>query len=369
MRILHVVPTRDSFYGGPLRVADSVTEFLRRKGHEARVLPSVHAKWPLFWPGWAGFDELKQGVRWADVVHIHGLWTLPTSFSAAFARRLARPYIVTPHGMLKRWSLRRGRTRKRIYAAIWERKNLDAAAGLHFLTREEYDEARDFGVNAQMFVLPNGVDMAEFRDLPSRDVLETRYPHLRGKVVALFMGRIHLQKGLDVLIPALEKARNKVPSLHLIVAGPDERSYRAVIEQSVREAKLTSAVDFVGGVFGQDKRLVLGGADFFVLTSHHEGDSIAVKEAMAAGLPVLVSRACCFPEISDQGTGIVVAQDVDEIAEGLIRLGESTELRRRMGIKARLFINNCYRWEDIVDRLIGTYQDILTGKRCSDCWL
>jgi glycosyltransferase involved in cell wall biosynthesis len=220
-----------------------------------------------------------------------------------------------------------------------------------------------------MFVLPNGVDLTEFRDLPSRDELEVRYPHLQGKVVALFMGRIHLQKGLDVLIPALEKAIKEVPSLHLVIAGPDERNYRAVIEQSVREAKLTSAVDFVGSVFGQDKRLALGGADFFVLTSHHEGDSVAVKEAMAAGLPVLVSRACCFPEISDQGMGIIVTQDVDEIADGLIRLGESKELRRSMGMKARLFINNCYRWEDIVDRLIGIYQDILAGKRSSHCRL
>ena len=86
MRILHVVPTRNPSYGGPLRVADSIVESLIKKGHEARVLPSVLGKWPLFWPGWAGLDDIKKGVRWADLVHIHGLWTLPTSCSAAFAR-------------------------------------------------------------------------------------------------------------------------------------------------------------------------------------------------------------------------------------------------------------------------------------------
>jgi len=270
--------------------------------------------------------------------------------------------------MLDRWSLQRSRVKKRIYAAAVERKNLNCSAGIHFLTKDEYEEAKDFGFRASAFVVGNGVRIEEFASLPPREVLDAWFPQVRGKVVALFLGRIHPKKGFDVLVPALKLARTKVPLLHLVIAGPDEGGYRATVERAVCEASLVSAVDFVGAVYGEQKRMILGGADLFVLPSYQEGDSIAIKEALASGLPVIVSTACRCKEAAKEGAGIVVAPEVDAIADSLVNLGANTGRRTNMGKNARTLARNSYQWGKIVDEFICVYSDILSGQHISECW-
>lgn len=368
MKILHVLPTRDINYGGPVQVAESLVHSLLSKGHEARVLPSGYGRGRFFWPGLHGISEVMAGIDWADLVHIHGLWTVPTTLAAILARRGVRPYIVSAHGMLDRWSLQRSHVKKRIYAAAVEKRGLNHSAGIHFLTKEEFEEAREYGLWAPAFVVGNGVRVEEFSGLPAREVLDARYPQVKGKVVALFLGRIHPKKGFDVLVPALKLARTQVPSLHLLIAGPDENGYRVTVERAVHEAGLANAVDFVGGTFGEQKRMILGGADFFVLPSYQEGDSVAVKEALAAGLPIIVSTACRCTEAAIERAGLVVKPEVDAVANSLVNLGMDARKRKIMGMNATTLAHSRYQWDKIVDKFISVYADILTGQRNSECW-
>ncbi|MCI0571412.1 MAG: glycosyltransferase, partial [Myxococcaceae bacterium] len=301
MRLLHVLPTRVPAYGGPVRVAEALVAQLQRAGHDARLFPSLSEEGPLtgrtgYWPGLRALRGLERAIRCVDLVHVHCLWTVTTSAAALLARAHGIPYVVTPHGMLDRWSLRRGALRKRLYAWAVERANLECASAVHFFNVEERDEAAGFGIRAPAWVLPNGVDADAFIGLPGRPALDAHLPEVRGRTVALFLGRIHPKKGFDLLLPALARARRSVPGLHLVVAGPDEGGYRGRVEQEVQRLGLSASVSFVGEVQAALKRVVLGGADVFVLSSHQEGDSVAVKEAMASGLPVLLTPACHFAE-------------------------------------------------------------------------
>ncbi len=184
MRVLHVLPTRSQAYGGPVRVAEALGAQLARSGHGVTISPAAGAPASIgtrvaYWPGLGALRALGAQVRSADLVHVHGLWTVPTSGAAAWARALGRPYVITPHGMLDRWSLGHNAGRKKLYAALIEPANLDAAAALHFFNEEEREEARAFGLKAPTFLLPNGVDLEAFADLPGREALDLRYPEAR----------------------------------------------------------------------------------------------------------------------------------------------------------------------------------------------
>lgn len=349
LRVLHVLPTRASSYGGPVRVAESLARHTEAHGISSTIFPPDGVETNpklLFAPAPGQWLTLLSEVRRAELVHVHGLWTAPTSAAAAMARSFRKPYVLTPHGMLDRWSMRRSAAKKRLYARAVERRTLSGAAAIHFFNEEEAAEARAFGALPPSFELPNGVDVSGFAALPGRAELLRRFS-VRGDLrIALFLGRVHSKKGFDVLLPALAA----VVGTLLVVAGPDEGGYRREVERLAAELSVTDRVVFVGPVEGEDKRTLLGGSDFFVLPSHQEGDSVAIKEALAAGLPVLISNRCHFHEVEREGAGLVVNDDPAAVTGALRGLSAlSSEARRAKSEAAR--------------RLAGRYDAAALGAR------
>lgn len=357
LRVLHVLPTRAREYGGPVAVAEALVEESRRQGMRADIYPPLPDECQH-----GALPDVREAVRRSDVVHIHGLWNLPATKAAMAARRHGIPYVLTPHGMLDRWALNKSRLKKAIYGRLFERRNVARAAGVHFLNDEELDEARAFGVPLQAFVLPNGVFTERFASLPAPDALLAEHPVLRGKVIALFLGRIHPKKGFDILVPALAKAMPACPTLHLLVAGPDEGGYRAVLEGMLAQHGLSDRVTFLGMVRDQKKLETLSVADFFVLPSHQEGDSVAVKEAMASGLPVVVTPACHFPQVAQEQAGLVVPPDIQALADALRRLAQDAGAREAMGQRARGLVASQYTWSAIVKTLQQRYAAMVGQK-------
>jgi glycosyltransferase involved in cell wall biosynthesis len=363
LRILHVLPTRASHYGGPIRIAEALVKELVRAGHAAEIFPAVSSNHDGrhfgYWPGATQLRSLAAKVRAADLVHVHGLWTIPTSAAAHWARVARRPYVIQPHGMLDHWSLRRSALKKKIYAVVIERTNLDAAAAVHFYHQEERDEAQAFGIRVPCYLLPNGVDQAAFSGLPDREALLRKYPEVAQKTVILFLGRIHPKKGIPLLLDALAQTLAHGHELHLFIAGPDEAGHRAEVETQVRRLSLTPNVTLTGPVDGEDKRLLLGGADLFALTSHQEGDSVAVKEALGAGLPVLITHPCHLGQAASERAGLVVNPVVGEIQIALEKMVSDATLRAEMSANARRLVERDYRWDAIGAKLVERYKEVL----------
>jgi len=354
LRVLHVLPTRAREYGGPVAVAEALAEECRRMGMVTSFYPALP-------------EEIQQGaaagvwaaVRRSDVVHVHGLWNLPATMASIAARLAGIPYVLTPHGMLDHWALNKSRLKKRIYGALFERRNIAAAARVHFLNAEELDEAQAYGVQLKPFVLPNGVSTELYAHLPPAQALHETCPQLKGKVVALFLGRLHPKKGFGVLMPALAEAVKLAPDLHLLLAGPDEGGYKAQLCKLIERHALQDHVTFLGMVQGQRKLEALAAAHFFVLPSHQEGDSVAVKEAMACGLPVVITPACHFPDVATSQAGLVIEPQVQALTEALLTLSRNEALRQQMGQQARQLVNEHYTWQAIAHRLAEQYERVL----------
>ncbi len=299
--------------------------------------------------------DLETAVRRAGVVHLHGLWQGHTRRGARAARTAKIPYLIAAHGMAEPWAMRHKALKKRIYTAVIEGKNLRKAACLHALSRPEIDHLRALAPRTPIALVPNGVALSPFDDLPSRETIEASHPELAGKFVLLFFGRLHKKKGLDLLARAVAHAAREHRDLHLVLAGNDDGALATFLEQA-DSLGIRSRVTHVGHVSGEAARQVWARADAFALPSYSEGFSMAILEALACRLPVLATTACHFPELATNDAGIVVEPTVEGVNRGLMDLlDRSAEEREALGLRGRKLVESQYTWDEQARRLAEVY--------------
>jgi len=239
---------------------------------------------------------------------------------------------------LEPWCLNYKALKKRIYAALIQRRILNKAAAIHTITQEEVEHIKAFGVDSPIFTIPNGIDLEEFSELPPREEIEKLYPELQDKKVVLFLGRIHPKKGLDLLARAFGKIARERKDVHLIIVGPDERGYRSEVERLLVSEGVVEKVTFTGMLTGREKLAALSRADICVIPSYSEVRSIVALEAIICRLPVIITRQCHFPEVAEARAGIVIDSDSAQLAEAMVKLLDNTKLREEMGNNGRRLV-------------------------------
>jgi len=305
--------------------------------------------------------DLEASVQNAEVVHFHGLWQGHGRRGTRAARLANVPYLVAAHGMAEPWALRHKALKKKVYTALVEGKNLRRASCLHALSRPEIEHLRAIAPRTPVALIPNGVDLSPFDDLPTRSVLEREFPELVGKFVVLFFGRVHAKKGLDLLAQAMGTLKNDHPDLHVLLAGNDDGALSPFLAMAEAEG-VSDRISVVGHVSGDRARQVWAAADAFILPSYSEGFSMAILEALACRLPSLITTACHFPELGQAEGGIVVEPTTEGVTAGLRGLLErSDEDRRQMARNGRNLVEARYTWDRQADRLASVYQWVAGG--------
>lgn len=178
------------------------------------------------------------------------------------------------------------------------------------------------------------------------------------------MGRLHFKKGLDLLIPAFDAVRRRVPEAQLVIAGPQNDDYGKKVHNWVRERGLEAAVRFVGPLYGHDVLQAYVDADVFVLPSYTENFGMTVIEALACALPVVISdQVNIHAEVNRAGAGIVTRCDVNEVAVAIEALLNDAERRRSMGEAGRRLVQDRYTWPAIVQALTKEYEAAIERHR------
>jgi glycosyltransferase involved in cell wall biosynthesis len=305
--------------------------------------------------------DFEAAVRSAEVVHMHGLWQVQTRRGGRAARGAGIPYLITAHGMAEPWALRHKRWKKALYLALVESRNLRGASCLHALSRPEIGHLRALAPETPVCFVPNGVDLAPFDALPDRTGIEHEYPELNGKFVLLFFGRLHVKKGLDLLMDAFGRLAADHPELHIMLAGRDQGAWPDFRDRA-EHLGLADRITYVGHVAGERARQVWSRADAFTLPSYSEGFSMAILEALACRLPSLISVPCHFPELAAAGGAIVVESDEESVLRGLRELLErSPDERRRMAETGRTLVEREYTWDRQARKLVDVYEWLAGG--------
>lgn len=382
MKVLHVTPTMSAEAGGPPVALRGLTTALAGLGVDCDVLTTVGGRFrrvpmdvpdvrvhacpasrlSLLWnshsPDLADF--VGRHLSDFDIIHVHELWHYPGFVACGAARRHGVPYLVSLRGGLDGVALRHKAVRKRLYMALVQRRLLRSAAALHSLTSVEATQATALGVGTPVTVIPNGVpsDLQQAVDeLDSAPFLE-RSPRLDGKRVILFLGRLAANKGLDLLARSFVDITKQFDDAALLIVGPNEGDTQARATRLLTEAGVIDRVTFTGALAGNDKLAALACADVFVLPSHAEGFSNAVLEALAAGLPVVISEHCNFPEVAECGAGFIVRNDVREIGDAVSTLLGDERRREEAGRNGRRLVAERYTWSTVADEFADLYGSI-----------
>ena len=271
------------------------------------------------------------------------------------ARHLEFPYVIRPLGTLGRWPLRQSGWRKRIYLAMGEAARLRGADAIHFTSEMELREAREISAFPQGLVIPHGVTLPAI--IPeAKTKLRMKMGLPPGQKLILFLGRMHGKKGLDLLLAAFAVIRN--PSMTLLLAGDGEPRFIAEKKNLIRAHRMEKSVRWLGQVCGEEKQLLLQGADLFALVSHHENFGLAVLESLAAGTAVLVSEQVALGgEVNLHRLGKVVPLKTDAVAEGLREmLSENPAMKSH---ELRAWVSGNYSWSKNAAVLSELYTAIL----------
>jgi glycosyltransferase involved in cell wall biosynthesis len=383
LRILHVIGDLAPTSGGPAKAGFEMARAVARRGHEATIYATDFGQppgtprdqvrdgvrirlFPLASPriwlaSWEMRRALAQDLASFDLLHLHSLYLFHDWAAGGLARRLGKPYIVRPHGTLDPYIFRRRRLKKALFDLWFQDGVLEDAAAIHYTAEEEMRLAEPYVHGAPGVVIPNGVDPADYAPLPAKGSFRARHPEIGDRRILLFLGRINFKKGLDILADAV--GRLKRDDLHLVIAGPDG-GYLAETRQFIAAAGLNERTTFPGMLTGVAKLAAFADAALFLLPSYSENFGIAVVEAMACGVPVMVSdQVNIWREVVADGAGSAAPCDAAAFATEIAEMLADPRALARMGAAGRAAVARRYDWASIALRLEQVYAAVLAGRR------
>jgi glycosyltransferase involved in cell wall biosynthesis len=362
-------------YGGPVSVIQShvkgLSSFVHLKifGVAAadeteevfKIFPQAHVfrrGFPERWFYGRGLlRALNTYAHEIDVIHAHMLWDYPVLASWLAARQANVPIIISPHGtLLEPWRYRV--LHKKIYRNLVVNNILRHTSCIHVLNQAEAEACRGLGIECPIRVIPNGLPAEEFEQPHFPDLAFNRFPGLKDHRVMLYLGRFSLEKRLEVLIKAWSKIQRCPDSKDwlLVLAGSGDREYEIRLRSLVSEMALERKVLLTGFVGGDLKKSLFSASLCFVMPSLSEGFSMAILEAMAAGLPILYTKKCNFPELAANGAGWEVGMAEGDLEEGMRMVtSETAEFLAGVGKRANHLGKQRYNLATITEELLRMY--------------
>ena len=394
MRILNVAQTYFPYLaegGRPVKVR-ILSRKLAQRGHEVTVL-TVNlgsAEWlaskvtpqktPAGWrsvedgveavylPTWLRYRAvtLNPGVvRFCsaslakfDIVHFYGLYDLMGPSVAYYCRRRGIPYVIEPMGMYR--PIDRSFRLKRLWRDSFGKAFWRGAARIIATSEMEQQELLDEGVSVEKVVIRhNGIDPTSFTSLPPRGGFREKWNIAPGEPLILFLSRIIPRTGADMLIESFAEACSE--SGRLVIAGPEgEPGYLAHLEACAKKSGVESRVIFAGPLYGEEKKAALADADLFALPSRYENFANAPAEAMACGIPVIITDACGIRSLVEGEAGLVIPPEKQALTDALRKMLADKTLYAR-------FKEGCIRvasqlsWDRLAEKMEGYYAKVLAG--------
>jgi glycosyltransferase involved in cell wall biosynthesis len=337
MRILHVIRTLDPSWGGPVEGTRNLTSQALLRGHGVEILcaddpaspwlagwiPGIHAVGPglLKYGFTAALDRwLAENLARFDVVVVHGVWMYFGYAVWKATRRIPVPYFLFIHGALDPWFRKQypvKHVKKIVYWKALEHKVLRDAERVLFTTNEEMvlADRSFFPYQCRAEITGYGIVRPGLPDRfdKNRSIVELTetYPDLRDRNFLLFLARLHEKKGVDLLLRAFAASKRELADTALVVAGPGDVATVTKMRRLAASLGIASDVIWTGPLYGNTKWNVLRAAEAYILPSHQENFGISVVEALACGIPVLISdKVNIRREIEAAGCGLVASDDV-----------------------------------------------------------
>jgi len=305
--------------------------------------------------------ELAAAAKTAQIMHNHSLWMLPNIYPVSAVKRTQCRLITSTHGNLSEYMLGRSRWLKRMVWALGQGSVLRNSACLHATAEMEYYDIRRKGLFAPVAIIPNGIE------IPPE---QKRFNNVCEPRRLLFLSRIHPQKGIDILLRAWARIERQYPGWELYIVGQEDDNGKYLLQlQALAKVLRIERVTFPGPAYGYEKSQTYWSAELFVLPTHSENFGLTVAEALAHGVPTIVSKGAPWPELEKKKCGWWIDIGVEPLTECLQEaLTKSSEELFEMGTRGRQWMKHDFSWGSVGKKMKLTYEWLL-GKTDKPVWI
>lgn len=308
------------------------------------------------------FNEARCRIGGFDVINIHGFRTFEGTVIAYYAKKRNIPYLLQAYGSLPR--LVALQQLKAVYDIICGYRLLENAARVIAVTKMEAEQYKAMGVSEDKIkIIPNGIDLSEFRDLPEKGHFKKEYGLDSNEKLVLYLGRIHKIKSPDLLVEAFAELIRELPDVKLVIAGPDD-GYLTTLRGIIDNLGISDKVLVTGHVGKSEKLAAYVDADVYALPSVYDMSPTTVMEACACSIPVIVTDRCGLASwIASYQAGYVVPHDRKQFKQALIAILSDKKLRQQLGNQARRLVEDQFAWNKIAGQIEATYEAVIHNPR------
>ena len=362
MKIIHYIPSIDRMAGG---ISTYMQVLAKPLGTMAEVHIMTHAsenplpmenckvhdipRYRPFSGVWKkAVVDLLDSVR-PDIVHVNCCWTPDCAMIQRLAQKRGYKVVLTPHGMLEPWIIKRHYWTRKVPALwLYQKAAVQRADCVQATAESERDNLLKLGYNSNIKVVRLGIDA---------ESIEMKRSWKKSRQI-LFLSRVHVKKGINFLVEAADVLRNELQGYKILVAGEGDADYVEDMKRMICDRGLQDIVQLIGGVYGDEKWRLFQTSDFFVLPTHSENFGLAIAESLASGTPVITTVGTPWSDLNSSEAGAWIKIGTEPLVETLRRfLSLSEEELETMGRNGRKLIETKYSAHVMAEQMMEVYKE------------
>jgi glycosyltransferase involved in cell wall biosynthesis len=363
MKIIHYIPSIDRMAGG---ISTYMQVLAKPLGTMAEVHIMTHAsenplpmenckvhdipRYRPFSGVWKkAVVDLLDSVR-PDIVHVNCCWTPDCAMIQRLAQKRGYKVVLTPHGMLEPWIIKRHYWTRKVPALwLYQKAAVQRADCVQATAESERDNLLKLGYNSNIKVVRLGIDA---------ESIEMKRSWKKSRQI-LFLSRVHVKKGINFLVEAADVLRNELQGYKILVAGEGEADYVEDMKRMICDRGLQDIVQIIGGVYGDEKWRLFQTSDFFVLPTHSENFGLAIAESLASGTPVITTVGTPWSDLNSSEAGAWIEIGTEPLVETLRRfLCLKEDELETMGRNGRKLIETKYSAHVMAEQMMEVYKSV-----------
>lgn len=363
MKILHYIPSIDRTSGGTAVYMQVLAKELGQlaelhivshiSSNPVKIEHSrIHyiASWKQYGIMKYEFYKILNEIK-PDIVHINCCWIPGCAFAQKWAQNLGYKVVLTPHGMLEPWILKRHYWTKKIPALLlYQKAAVKRANILHATAESEKKNLLKLDYNERITVIANGIDVENIK-------MKTSWK--RNKEI-LFLSRVHVKKGINFLIEAIAQLKEEMKDYTVRIAGEGDMVYINQMNDFAVLQGVNDIISFEGGVYGNRKWELFRQADLFILPTYSENFGIVVAEALASGTPVITTQGTPWQDLESYQCGWWTKVGTEATTKALKEFLLCTETQlKKMGENGRQLVEKKYSAKKMALDMAELYQKTL----------
>ena len=366
MKILSFVSSLDLSSGGPSRSVPMLVKGLAELGVDITLMTirsenmNIHAlegttaKLKVLSPSFSRKEIAKYlADERFELIQIQSVWEMPYHKVILEARKQNIPYIVTPRGMLEPWSLSQKKWKKKLAWWLYQRNDVQKSACVFTTAKMEAEHVCKLGITTRKAVIPNGIETDAY---PCKSSVEGV------KKQVLFLSRVHVKKGIELLFEAWKRLHTDYVDWQLLVIGNGEAEYIHSLENRVESLGLKDSIKILPPVFGEAKIKVYQESALFCLPSFSENFGMVIAEAMSCGTPVITTTNCPWEILNETDTGWCVDLSVENLEHALRKaMGMDANALYDMGQRASKLIYDNFDYRSVTRKTLSLYEWLLNS--------